>query len=132
MKYFYILLAWLSLGVAFLGVILPGLPATEFVLLAVWAAGKGSPKLQAWILRRPVIGRLYHDWQAHRSIALRYKIASSVSMLLCLTLMYFTVSHTPSVIFAGIGMGLGALYIWTRPASGQGKPNHCNNFQECL
>lgn len=117
MKFFYIILAWLSLGLAFLGLMLPGLPATEFILLAVWAAGKGSPKLQQWILQRPIIGQMYYDWQEHRSIALRYKIASSVSMTLCLTMLYFTVSHTPSVIYTGIGMSLGALYIWTRPTA---------------
>lgn len=117
MRYFYILLALVSLGVAFLGVILPGLPATEFVLLSVWAAGKGSPRLQQWILQLPAIGPLYYDWQEHRSIALRYKIASSVSMSLCLLLLIFTVSHTPSVVFAGVGMAIGAVYIWTRPSA---------------
>lgn len=120
MKLFYLILAWLSLGVACLGILLPGLPATEFVLLSVWAAGKGSPELQQWILRRPIIGQMYYDWQEHRSIALRYKIASSASMTLCLILLYFTVSHTPSVIYASIGMGLGAFYIWTRPTAKQG------------
>lgn len=117
MKFFYIILAWLSLGLAFLGLMLPGLPATEFILLSVWAAGRGSPKLQQWILRRPVIGQMYYDWQEHRSIALGYKIASSLSMTICLTALYFTVSHTPSVVYTGIGMSLGALYIWTRPTA---------------
>lgn len=117
MKFFYIMLAWLGLGMACLGILLPGLPATEFVLLSVWAAGKGSPKLQRWILQRPVIGSMYYDWQEHRSIALRYKIASSVSMTLCLTFLYLTVNHTPSVVYTAIGMSLGALYIWTRPTA---------------
>lgn len=117
MKYFYILLALVSLSVAFLGVLLPGLPATEFVLLSVWAAGKGSTRLQHWILQLPAIGPLYYDWHEHRSIALRYKIASSISMLLCLLLLVLTVSHAPSVMFAGAGMGIGAAYIWTRPSA---------------
>lgn len=114
MKLAYLLLAWFSLGLAGLGILLPGLPATEFVLVAVWAAGKGSPRLQAWMLKQPTIHRLYYDWQEHRGIALRYKIVSSVSMLLCLVILICTVKHTPSVIFAACGMGIGALYIWTR------------------
>lgn len=102
MKLAYLLLAWFSLGLAGLGILLPGLPATEFVLVAVW------------MLKQPTIHRLYYDWQEHRGIALRYKIVSSVSMLLCLVILICTVKHTPSVIFAACGMGIGALYIWTR------------------
>lgn len=117
MKFFYLGLAWLSLGIAFLGILLPGLPATEFVLLAVWAAGKGSVRLQKWILSLPAIGPLYYNWQENRSIALRHKVASSISMLTCLILLIYTVNHIPSVVFAGVGMALGAIYIWTRPTA---------------
>ena len=41
----YLLLAYASLGLAILGVFLPGLPSTEFVLLAAWAAARSSPRL---------------------------------------------------------------------------------------
>lgn len=63
------------------------------------------------------ISKENYDDNKHRSIALRYKIASSVSMTLCLTFLYLTVNHTPSVVYTAIGMSLGALYIWTRPTA---------------
>ena len=115
MRLIYLLIAYISLALAFLGVLLPGLPATEFVLLSVWAAGKGSPRLQRWILANRLIGPIYHDWNNGKIIRLRYKIASSLSMIICLLLMVNMVHHLPSVLIAAAGMGLGAIYIWSRP-----------------
>ena len=43
----YALLAYTSLGVGMIGLVVPGLPTTEFVLLAAWAAAKSSPRLSA-------------------------------------------------------------------------------------
>src|SRR5690554_6391854 len=102
------MLARLGLGMACLGILLPGLPATEFVDVSVTGVGKSLPMLQRWMLQRPVNGSMYYDWQEHRSIALRYKIASSVSMTLSLPYLYFTVINTPSVLYTAIGMSLGA------------------------
>lgn len=43
--YFFQLLAVVSLVLAFIGVFVPGLPTTEFVLLCAWSSAKGSPRI---------------------------------------------------------------------------------------
>ena len=115
MRLIYIVLACLSLVIAFIGILLPGLPATEFVLLSVWLAGKGSPRLQAWMLRQSLIATIYHDWHNGRVIRLKFKIWSSLSMLFCLSMMMLFIDHLLSVAFAATGMAIGAWYIWSRP-----------------
>ena len=55
------LLFWRSLVVLFLvlgfiGALLPGMPTTVFLILAAWAASKGWPEVDAWLLNHPKYG----------------------------------------------------------------------------
>lgn len=61
-------------GLAYLGVLLPGLPATPWVLLAGWCFGRSSPRLHRWLRRSPVFGRLLRDWEEHRGIRRPVKV----------------------------------------------------------
>jgi uncharacterized membrane protein YbaN (DUF454 family) len=84
-------LAYLSLGLAILGVILPGLPATEFLLLAAWASARGSPRLHRWLQQHPLFGSMLRDWHSGH-VARRSKWFASLSMLLCFALLLW---HQP-------------------------------------
>lgn len=55
-------------GMAYLGIILPGLPATPFLLGASYCFVRSSPRLHRWLRRSPVFGRLLHDWEVHRGV----------------------------------------------------------------
>lgn len=114
-RWLWFLLAYLSLGMAMLGVLLPGLPTTEFVLLAAWAAARSSPRLAAWLDNHRLFGPLLRDWRNGGLISRRSKMLASLSMLLALGVMLLTVKHLPSVVFAAIGMSCGATWIWSRP-----------------
>ncbi|UTH31613.1 YbaN family protein [Ectopseudomonas hydrolytica] len=114
-RWLWLLLAYLCLGIAMLGVVLPGLPTTEFVLLAAWAASRSSPRLAAWLENHRLFGPLLRDWRLHGVVLRRTKWAASLSMLLALSILLLTVDHLPSVLFAAAGMSCGALFIWTRP-----------------
>ncbi|MFF7707593.1 DUF454 family protein [Pseudomonas sp. NPDC007930] len=108
-------LAYLFIGLAFLGAILPGLPCTEFVLLAAWAASRGSPRLAAWLEQHRLFGPMLLNWRNGGVISRRTKVTSAVAMLASLAIMVLTVSHRPSVYFAAAGMACGAAFIWSRP-----------------
>ncbi|WP_037038218.1 YbaN family protein [Pseudomonas sp. BAY1663] len=115
LRWLWLVVAYLAIGLALLGVVLPGLPATEFVLLAAWAASRSSPRLAAWLERHRMFGPLLRDWRAGGVIARRTKVFASLAMLASLTLLVLTVSHRPSVMFAVSGMACGAAWIWSRP-----------------
>src|SRR5262245_48191153 len=56
------------LGLAYLGVLLPGLPTTPFLLGASYCFVRSSPRLHRWLRRSPVFGKFLHDWEVHRGI----------------------------------------------------------------
>ncbi len=75
-----------SLGLGGLGVALPLLPATPFVLLAAFCFARSSPTLHGWLLRNPTFGKAIRDWRANRAISRKGKAASVAAMALSLAL----------------------------------------------
>jgi len=64
----FVLAGLASVGMAYLGVILPGLPTTPWVLLASYCFSRSSPRLRRWLRRSPIFGRLIQDWEEHHGI----------------------------------------------------------------
>lgn len=81
------LLAYASLGLGIVGVFVPGLPTTVFVLISAWAAAQGSERLHRWLLAHPRFGPLIRDWQAHRAVPRKAKWAATWAMLACATIL---------------------------------------------
>jgi len=78
-------LGWSLLGLGFValgavGVVVPGLPTTPFLLLAAGCFARGSPRLEAWLLADPVFGPLIREFREHRSVPLRAKVLALVLM----------------------------------------------------
>lgn len=109
------LLAYVSLGIGLVAIVVPGLPTTEFILLAAWAATKSSPRLSAWLENHRLFGPILFNWRNGKIIARRAKISATVSMLLCALLMLLTLDHGWPVYLTIAGMSLGNLWIWSRP-----------------
>lgn len=89
----YVLLGLLFVGLAYLGVILPGVPATPFLLVASFFFMRSSPRLHRWLHRSPIFGRLLRDWQQHRGIRKPVKIFAVVLVITVVTC---------SIVFSGL------------------------------
>lgn len=89
MRIFFVILGGLFLLLGVVGIVLPVLPTTPFVLLAAMCFAKGSTRCHQWLMKHPNFGKLIDDWQKHRAIPFTGK-AMSVSMmsLSCLMLFY--------------------------------------------
>ncbi len=107
-------LLWLagsvSLLLGLIGVVLPGLPTTPFVLLAAACYAKASPRLHAWLLNHRLTGPMLRDWEAHRSLTRRTKTVAVVSMLLMVSISIW--SFRGRVVLQLVLLGLGLIGAW--------------------
>jgi len=115
LRWVWLGVAMLSLGVACVGLVLPGLPSTEFVLLAAWAAARSSPRLHQWLLQHKIFGAMLRHWADGKRLSRRAKWAATVSMSLCAALLLWTVPHPWLVTLALVSMACVLVWLWFRP-----------------
>ena len=89
MKFFLSALGLLSLVLGVMGIFLPVLPTTPFLLLSAALFFRSSPRLYDWLLSHPRLGEYIKNFREHKAIPLRVKIVS-VS-LVWITLLYCAV-----------------------------------------
>jgi uncharacterized membrane protein YbaN (DUF454 family) len=77
----YKLLGFLFLGLATLGLVLPVLPTTPFLLLSAWLFARTSEKWHRWLLANAVFGPMIRNWEQERCISCRTKIAALTLMV---------------------------------------------------
>lgn len=81
-KTIYKPLGFLFLGLALLGVFLPILPGTPFLLLSAWFFARSSEKWHRWLLSHELTGPMIRNWEERRCITRRTKVVAIASMLL--------------------------------------------------
>lgn len=74
MKIFLIILGMLSVGLGAIGIILPILPTTPFLLLAAWLFLKSSDKFYVWLLNHRIFGKYVKDYIEKKGIRKGIKI----------------------------------------------------------
>lgn len=80
MKLLWLAFGWLALTLGLIGVVLPVMPTVPFLLVAVWAFARSSPRLGARIMRNPAFGPQIRAWRRHGAVSRRAKIAATLTM----------------------------------------------------
>lgn len=76
----WLLAGSLALLLGVVGIFLPLLPTTPFVLLAAWCFSRGSERWERWLLHHPRLGPMVRDWRATRAVPLRAKQLATLMM----------------------------------------------------
>ena len=117
-------LFWRSLVVlfvilGFIGAILPGMPTTVFLILAAWAASKGWPQMDNWLLNHPKYGSTLRDWRAHGTVPRKAKWLASIMMLISGIIMLFTTAPLAVKPFTNITILIVAICLLRLPEPDQ-------------
>lgn len=113
----WLLLAFaaLCLVLAAIGVIVPGMPTTVFVLMAAWAAARSSPRLHRWLLEHRLFGPILRNWENGRTVSRRAKWSATAAMAFCAVVIALT-AHKGWLAGLGIGsMAVVLAWLWRRP-----------------
>ena len=111
----YKIIGCFFVGLAFLGVALPLLPTTPFLLVAAACFAKSSPRLYKKLLDNKLFGPLILNWQRHGVISKRAKtIALSSIFLSCLWSCYL-LPHLYLQVFLIVLLIFPVIYLWRLP-----------------
>lgn len=113
----YRAVGFVAVALAAVGVVLPVMPTTVFLLIAVWAFARGSPELAERLRQHPTYGRLIRDWEERGAIPTQAKVAAVAMMAVSWGLVAYTtrnvwIAGAVGVILTGVGA-----YVASRPAA---------------
>jgi uncharacterized membrane protein YbaN (DUF454 family) len=103
-------------GIGAVGLVVPGLPTTVFLLIALWCFTKASPRLEAWLRNHSRLGPFIENWEQDRSVPRSAKVLAGVTMLASVVVagLVFNVQPLPLTVMAVSLIAVFA-YIATRP-----------------
>jgi uncharacterized protein len=110
------LLGLISVGIGYLGIFIPGLPTTTFVVIAAWLFAKSSPEFNEWLHNHPLLGRYLHNWEQKRVYPTHGKYAMAGFMVVSLVIMWITTSPV-AVLYASLFFTLICIWAWRYPGS---------------
>ncbi|MCD4732911.1 YbaN family protein [bacterium] len=107
-KWLLVIAGSLSLGLGILGIILPVLPTTPFLLLSAACYVRGSARLYRWLLSTKHLGNYIRAWREKKGIALGLKISIISLMLITIAI---TVIFFINALWLRILLGVIALLV---------------------
>lgn len=101
-NFVWVTTGWISLVLGVIGIFLPLLPTTPFLILTAFCFSKGSKRLHAWIMNHKVTGPVIRDWNINRVIPKKVKLLACAMILSSITFMWIRIPLLYIKIIASI------------------------------
>ena len=113
-RYLYITIGSISLAFGVLGIILPIIPTTPFLLLSSYCFVRSSKKLYSWLIHHKIFGSYLYHYVTYKAISKRAKTIAIAMIWISLSYCIYIVSiwYLKLMLFA-IGSFV-SMYILTR------------------
>jgi uncharacterized membrane protein YbaN (DUF454 family) len=109
-KYLWMAAGFLFLGVAYIGVVVPGIPWSTPSLIAAYCFSKSSERFHNYMLNHKLFGPFIKNWQDGRVFPTMAKWAMFASMDASLIILWFATNNWKAV--AGMGVFFALILIW--------------------
>lgn len=113
----FLILGSIALVLGLIGIFLPLLPTTPFVLLAAACYARGSRRFHQKLLANRTFGPIISEWERHRSIPYRTKITAIALMSTTMAISIFFFVEPPWLkgVLVAVGVGL-AIWMYRIPS----------------
>ncbi len=107
--------ACITLLLGVIGVVVPGLPTVPFLLLSVWSAGKGWPRLELWLLAHPSFGPPLKRWREQGAVPRKAKYLAIMMMSLSVLVLLLSAAPLWLKLVLPAFLCAVAIWLWRRP-----------------
>lgn len=115
-KGIYFIIGCLSLAAGIIGVFLPVIPTTPFIMLSGWCFFRSSKKLYQWVISNETFGPTIENYQSGRGMTVKTKIRAIVMMWLAITVsVYFFITNIYLISFLYLIAVSVTVYIYRLP-----------------
>ncbi len=116
-KLFWNILGFFCLGMAYIGVITPGLPYSIWVVGAAYCFSKGSERMHRWLYNHKIFGPFLTNWSEKRVFPTKLRYLMLFMMSLSLVLMWTGGIKPIGIVSTAVFMALVAVWAWRYPAT---------------
>ena len=117
MKYLWFALGVFFLGVAYVGLVVPGIPWSTPTIIAAYCFAKSSTRMRNWLYSHKIFGPFLTGWQEKRIFPTKAKYFMLATMSTSLATLWFTTGNLVAVAWLAGFMALCAVCGWRYPGS---------------
>lgn len=109
-------LGWLWVAIAFVGIVIPGLPTTGPILLAAFFFSKSSERIDNWLVTNRLFGGIVRDWRAGVGFTVRAKTTAvmAIAISFAITTIWFVTAPYARLALWTLAVAI-SVYVVTRP-----------------
>ncbi len=115
-KIILITFGWCCVGMAFIGVFVPGIPTTIFLIVALWAFARSSKKFHSWLLNHKRFGPILQNWESHKVVPRNAKILMVILQISAVIIFHYSLQNIYLTVLLTITLIFVARYVLSLPS----------------
>ena len=116
MRIILLSLGLLCVGLAFIGIFIPGIPTTPFLIVALWAFAQSSKKFHAWLLNHKRFGTVLRNWESHKVVPIKAKILMVILQITAVAMIQYSLNNIFITISLAVLLLCVACYVISLPS----------------
>ena len=115
-KIILITVGWCCVGMAFIGIFVPGIPTTIFLIVALWAFARSSKKFHSWLLNHKRFGPILQNWESHKVVPRNAKILMVILQISAVIVFHYSLQNIYLTVLLIITLIFVARYVLSLPS----------------
>lgn len=116
MRTAYLIIGLVFVAVGFVGVFLPVLPTTPFLILAAACFARSSDRLETWLLTHPRFGQSLREWRERGAIPRKAKMMAVAGTSLSFLVLWLGSAGPVAMAAAALLIAVGLAFVLSRPS----------------